>query len=69
MQGSWPNIGLERWLRRTGSAAGVVEGKLGNTGIELEKERQRLANATGSAEDGNLGELYPVISLVSTEFK
>lgn len=44
-------------MRRTGSAADIVESKLSNAGVELEEERKRLANATGSTEDGDLGEL------------
>lgn len=41
----------------TGSAADIVQSKLGDAGVELEKQRKRLANATGSTEDGNLGQL------------
>lgn len=41
----------------TGSAADIVETKLSDTGVLLEEERERLANATGSTEDSNLGEL------------
>lgn len=41
----------------TGAAADVVQGKLGNSGVELEQEGQRLANATGSTENGDLGQL------------
>lgn len=43
--------------RLTGSAADIVQSKLGDAGVELEQQRQRLANATGSTEDGNLGQL------------
>jgi hypothetical protein len=42
---------------RTGSTADIVESKLGNTGVELHEEGQRLANATGGTENGDLGEL------------
>jgi hypothetical protein len=41
----------------TGSAADVVQSKLSDSGVELEQERERLANATGSTEDSNLGQL------------
>lgn len=42
---------------RTRSATDVVEGEVGDTGVELHKQGERLANATGGTEDGNLGEL------------
>lgn len=45
------------WAGLTGSAADIVQSKLGDAGVELEEERERLANATGSTEDGNLGQL------------
>lgn len=41
----------------TGCAADIVESKLGNTGVQLHEEGQRLANATGGTENGDLGEL------------
>ena len=43
--------------KRTGSSADIVEGKLSYSGVELEEEGERLANATGSTEDGDLGKL------------
>lgn len=43
--------------RLTGRKADVVEGELANPGVELEEERERLANATGGTEDGDLGGL------------
>lgn len=43
--------------KHTGTATDIVESKLSYSGIELQKKRQRLANATGSTENGNLGEL------------
>ena len=42
---------------RTRSQTDVVEGKLGNTRVELEQEGEGLANAAGSTKDSNLGEL------------
>lgn len=39
---------------RTGGEADVVEGELGDARVELEEQRQRLANATGGTEDGDL---------------
>jgi hypothetical protein len=45
-------------LMRTGSQADIVEGELGNPGVELQEEGQRLANATGGTEDGDLGCLH-----------
>lgn len=42
---------------RTGSAADVVEGELRDAGVELEEEREGLANAARGTEDGDLGEL------------
>ena len=41
----------------TRSTADVVEGELGNTGVELQEEGEGLANATTSTEDGDLGSL------------
>jgi len=41
----------------TWSSTDIVEGKLRNTGVELEEEGQWLSNSTGSTEDGDLGEL------------
>ena len=35
----------------------IVEGELGDQGVELEEERQRLSDSTAGTEDGNLGEL------------
>jgi uncharacterized membrane protein YqjE len=48
---------LQAVLLHTRATADVVEGKLRNTGVELEEERERLANATGGTEDGNLRSL------------
>lgn len=42
---------------RTGTAADVVQRKLRDARVELEQQRQRLANAAGSAKDGDLGVL------------
>lgn len=46
-----------RRLGRTGSQADIVEGELANPGVELQEEGQRLPNATGGTEDGDLGRL------------
>lgn len=55
----WFNAnGADDW--RTRGEADVVEGELANAGVELEEERERLANATGSTEDGDLGGLRAV---------
>ena len=35
----------------------IVEGELINIGGELQEKRERLANATSSTEDGDLGQL------------
>lgn len=43
--------------RRTRAATDIVQGELSNTGVELHQQRQRLANATGSTEDSDLGGL------------
>jgi len=48
--------------RRTRGATDVVESELSDSGVELEQEREGLANATGGTEDGNLGELREVVS-------
>lgn len=39
----------------TWASADVVESELGNTGVELQQQGERLANTTGSTEDGDLG--------------
>jgi len=52
-----PGIRDSGHSQRTRTAADVIEGQLGDAGVELEKERQRLADATGGTEDGDLGEL------------
>ena len=44
--------------KRTKSSSDVVEGELSDSGVELEKEGERLANATGGTEDGDLRELF-----------
>jgi hypothetical protein len=41
----------------TRSHADIVQGKLGDSGVELEQQGQRLTNATSSTEDGHLGQL------------
>jgi hypothetical protein len=48
---------------RTGSKTDVVEGELADSGVELKEQRQRLANATGGTEDGDLGRLHGIISI------
>lgn len=44
-------------MELTRSATDIVQSKLSDASVELEEERERLANATGSTEDGNLGQL------------
>lgn len=46
------NISGDTW-----TALDIVEGKLADARVELEEERQRLANATTGAEHDDLGEL------------
>lgn len=41
-----------------GGALDVEEGELGDARVELEEERQRLADSAAGTEDGNLGELW-----------
>jgi hypothetical protein len=41
----------------TGSTADIVESELGNTGVELQQQGERLANTTGGTENGDLGGL------------
>jgi hypothetical protein len=50
----------------TRATADIIEGKLRNTGVELEQERERLANATSGAEDSDLGGLKMKMDMVST---
>lgn len=40
-------------VTRTRSSTDIVQRKLGYSRVELEEERERLANATSSAENGN----------------
>ena len=47
---------------RTRGATDVVEGELSDVGVELEEEREGLANAARGTEDGNLGELHHGLS-------
>jgi len=49
--------------RRTGSSPDIVQGKLRDTGVELQEKRQRLANAASGTENGDLGELFEIFSL------
>ena len=44
-------------MRRTRSTADIVESELRNTGVELQQQRERLANTTGGTENGDLGGL------------
>ena len=44
----------QRQLKHTGSKADIVEGELANPGVELQQQRQWLANATSGTENGNL---------------
>jgi hypothetical protein len=55
--------------RRTRATADIIESKLRNTGVELEQERERLANATSGAEDSDLGGLKMKMDIVSTLLK
>jgi len=41
-----------------GGALDVEEGELGDARVELEEERQRLADSAAGTENGNLGELW-----------
>jgi hypothetical protein len=41
----------------TGSTTDIVESEVRDTGVELEQQGERLANATASAENGDLGGL------------
>ena len=44
--------------RDTGSALDIVQRELGHARVELEEERQRLADTTAGTEDGDLGCLH-----------
>jgi hypothetical protein len=41
----------------TRASTDIVQSQLRHSGVELEKEREGLANATSSAENGDLGKL------------
>lgn len=41
----------------TRSATDIVKAELSDTGVLLEQERERLANATSSTENSDLGKL------------
>lgn len=51
--GLWSGAGFEL----TRSHADIIQGELSHSGVELEQQRERLADTTGSAEDGDLGQL------------
>lgn len=51
-----PPLGRSRRIR-TGCTADIVEGELGDAGVELQQEGQWLTDATGSTENSDLGEL------------
>lgn len=53
-------------IGRTGGEADVVERQLAHAGVELEQQRERLANATGGTEDGDLGGLRLFMSAWDT---
>lgn len=42
---------------RTRTSPDIVESQLSDTRVQLEEKRERLANATSSTEDGDLGQL------------
>ena len=44
----------------TGSSTDIVQSQVGDTGVELHQQGERLANAARGTEDGDLGELYDV---------
>ena len=48
--------------RRTGGKADVVERQLGDARVQLEQQRERLADTTGGTEDGDLGGLQVIMS-------
>jgi len=50
-------VGLVEGIEPTGSTADVVKSEVGNTGVELQQQRERLANTTGGTENGDLGGL------------
>lgn len=49
---------------RTGSKTDVVEREPVNPGVELQQQRQWLANTTSSTEDSDLGVLQPFQSVL-----
>jgi hypothetical protein len=52
--------------RHTRATADIIESKFRNTRVELEQERERLANATSGTEDSDLGGLKMKMDMVST---
>lgn len=49
---------------RTRGTTDIVEGELGDSRVELEEERERLADAASGTKDGNFGELKDSMVLV-----
>lgn len=49
--------GVDTGSGLTGGEADVVERELADARVELEEERERLADTAGSTEDGDLGRL------------
>jgi hypothetical protein len=48
---------VELRSKRTGSSTDVIESKISDEGVELEEEREGLADTAAGTKDGNLGEL------------
>lgn len=49
-------------IELTGSATDIVEGELSDARVQLHEQGKRLADTTGSTEDGDLGELHRGVS-------
>lgn len=49
--------GEDNWPGHTRAAFDIVEGEVGDTGVELHQQRQGLANAAAGTKDGDLGGL------------
>ena len=45
-------------MLHTGSSSDIVEGEVGDSWVELEQQRQWLADTTGGTEDSDLGVLF-----------
>lgn len=50
-------------MKYTRASTNIIQGQIGDSRVQLQKQRQRLPDATSSAKDGDLGVLYSTINV------